>query len=63
MDFQGLPRQCFSSTTNCPASRASALHDYFAERKAALGTWTALLLEIARGERKVAPMRSRRSNS
>jgi integrase len=37
-------------------------HDYFAERKAALETWTALLLEIERGERKVAPMRSRRSN-
>jgi integrase len=38
-------------------------HDYFAERKAALETWTALLLEIERGERKVAPMRSRRPNS
>jgi integrase len=38
-------------------------HDYFAERKAALETWTALLLEIERGERKVAPMRSRRSNA
>jgi integrase len=38
-------------------------HDYFAERKAALETWTSLLLEIERGERKVAPMRSRRSNS
>jgi integrase len=38
-------------------------HDYFAERKAALETWTALLLEIERGERKVTPMRSRRSNS
>ena len=37
--------------------------DHFAERKAALETWTALLLEIERGERKVAPMRSRRSNS
>jgi hypothetical protein len=37
-------------------------HDYFAERKAALETWTALLLEIERGERKVTPMRSRRSN-
>ena len=36
-------------------------HDYFAERKAALETWTALLLEIERGERKVAPMRARRS--
>ena len=34
-----------------------------AARKAALETWTALLLEIERGERKVAPMRSRRSNS
>ena len=38
-------------------------HDYFAERKAALETWTALLLEIERGERKVAPMRSRRFNA
>ena len=38
-------------------------HDYFAERKAALETWTALLLEIERGERKVAPTRSRRLNS
>jgi integrase len=38
-------------------------HDYFAERKAALETWTALLLEIERGERKVAYLRSRRSNS
>jgi hypothetical protein len=38
-------------------------HDYFAERKAALETWTALLLEIERGERKIAPMRSRRSSS
>jgi hypothetical protein len=38
-------------------------HDYFAERKGALETWTALLLEIERGERKVTPMRSRRSNS
>jgi integrase len=38
-------------------------HDYFAERRAALETWTALLLEIERGERKVAPMRSRRTNS
>jgi integrase len=38
-------------------------HDYFAERKAALETWAALLLEIERGERKVTPMRSRRSNS
>jgi integrase len=38
-------------------------HDYFAERKAALETWAALLLEIERGERKVTPMRSRRSSS
>jgi hypothetical protein len=30
-------------------------HDYFAERKGALETWTALLLEFKRGERKVAP--------
>ena len=26
-------------------------HDFFAERRAALETWTALLLEIERGER------------
>jgi integrase len=38
-------------------------HDFFAERRAALETWTALLLEIERGERKVAPLRSRRANS
>ena len=36
--------------------------DYFAERKVALETWTTLLLEIERGERKVTPKRSRRSN-
>jgi len=38
-------------------------HDYFAERRAALETWTALLLEIERGERKVATLRFRRANS
>jgi hypothetical protein len=38
-------------------------HDFFAERRAALETWTALLLEIERGERKLTPMRSRRANS
>jgi integrase len=38
-------------------------HDYFSERKAALETSTALLLEIERGERKVTLVRSRRSNS
>ncbi|MGO9990458.1 MAG: tyrosine-type recombinase/integrase [Steroidobacteraceae bacterium] len=38
-------------------------HDYFAERRAALETWTALLLEIERGERRVAPLRLRRTNS
>jgi hypothetical protein len=32
-------------------------------RKAALEMWTALLLEIERSERRVTPMRSRRSNS
>jgi integrase len=32
-------------------------HDYLTERRAALETWTALLLEIERGERKVLPMR------
>ena len=38
-------------------------HDYFAERRAALETWTALLLAIERGERKVTPMRQRRATS
>jgi integrase len=38
-------------------------HDFFAERRAELETWTAMLLEIERGERKLAPMRSRRPNS
>ena len=38
-------------------------HDYFAERRAALETWTALLLEIERGERKVAPLRLRRTSA
>jgi integrase len=38
-------------------------HDYFAERRAALETWTALLLEIERGERKVAPLRLRRASA
>lgn len=37
-------------------------HGYFAARRAALESWTALLLEIERGERKVTPMRSRRAN-
>ena len=37
--------------------------DYFAERRAALETWTALLLEIERGERKVAPLRLRRTGA
>jgi integrase len=32
-------------------------HDYLAERRAALETWTAVLLEVERGERKVTPMR------
>jgi len=32
-------------------------HDYFAERRAALESWTALLLEIERGERMVAPLK------
>jgi hypothetical protein len=31
-------------------------HDYLTERRAALVTWTAALLEIERGERKVLPM-------
>jgi hypothetical protein len=38
-------------------------HDYFAERRTALETWTALLLEIERGERKVAPLRLRRTSA
>lgn len=38
-------------------------HDYFAERRAALETWTALLLAIERGERKVTPMRHPRATS
>ena len=32
-------------------------HDYLNERRAALETWTALLLDIERGEKKVTPMR------
>jgi integrase len=36
-------------------------HDYFKERRAALESWTTLLLGIERGERKVAPLRPRRS--
>ena len=38
-------------------------HDYFAERRTALETWTALLLAIERVERKVTPMRQRRASS
>jgi hypothetical protein len=34
-----------------------------AERRAALEAWTALLLEIERGERKVAPLRLRRASA
>ncbi|MFO1505312.1 MAG: site-specific integrase, partial [Steroidobacteraceae bacterium] len=36
-------------------------HDYFRERRAALESWAALLLSIERGDRKVAPLRPRRS--
>ena len=36
-------------------------HDYFKERRVALESWAALLLSIERGERKVAPLRPRRS--
>src|SRR6185437_10615703 len=32
-------------------------HDYLNERRTALGKWTAMLLEIERGERKVTPLR------
>jgi len=38
-------------------------HDYFVERRAALESWTALLLEIERGERKVTALKSRRANA
>ena len=39
-------------------------HDYFAERSDALETWTAaVLLQIERGERKVAPLRLRRTSA
>jgi hypothetical protein len=38
-------------------------HDYFAERRAALESWTALLLDIERGDREVEPPRRRRVNS
>ncbi len=38
-------------------------HDYFAERRAALESWTALLLDIELGERKVEPLRRRGVNS
>lgn len=34
-------------------------HDYFAERRAALETWIALLMEIEQGERKVEQLRRR----
>lgn len=34
-------------------------HDYFKERRAALEFWSALLLGIERGERKVEPLRRR----
>ena len=34
-------------------------HDYFKERRAALESWTTLLLGIERGERKVEPLRRR----
>src|SRR5690606_17741990 len=36
-------------------------HDYFRERRAALESWAALLQSIERGDRKVAPLRPRRS--
>lgn len=32
-------------------------HDYLTERRAALESWTAVLLEIERGESKVTPIR------
>jgi integrase len=35
-------------------------HDYFKDRRVALESWTALLLGIERGERKVEPLRRRR---
>lgn len=36
-------------------------HDYFRERRSALESWATLLLSIERGERKVAPLRPKRS--
>jgi len=38
-------------------------HDYFMERRAALESWTALLLEVERGEHKVEPLWRRRVTS
>lgn len=38
-------------------------HDYFVERRAALESWTTLLLEIERGERKVTALKSRRASA
>jgi len=32
-------------------------HDYLTERRAALEKWTAVLLEIERGEQQVTPIR------
>jgi integrase len=37
-------------------------HDYLKERRAALESWTALLLSIERGERKVESLRERRQS-
>jgi len=38
-------------------------HDYFLERRAALESWTTLLLEIERGERKVTALKSRSASA
>jgi hypothetical protein len=38
-------------------------HDYLNERRAALESWTALLLDIESGAQKVTPIRRRRRKS
>jgi len=38
-------------------------HDYFVERRAALESWTTILLELARGERRVTALKSRRASA
>ncbi len=43
--------------------RLYGTHDYFTEHRAVLESWTALLLEIERGERKVTSIRRRVTQS